>query len=133
MTDRAEFIHQREHIVRDGRLEKKFFACDRMHETESTSMESLSWADVKAVANELLILSGGSTTEYFVATISGVVEKRMSDMLHVDTNLVCSPGLENAFDSRAIAERLNNLVVSYGVLSNLAVRWKYVHLETVFE
>ena len=59
-------------------------------------MEGLAWTYLKTIVNELHILARVVATQHHVAAIPGIVEQRVTDMLHVHAYLVCAPGFELA-------------------------------------
>ena len=56
----------------------------------------------------------------------------MPDVFHVGANLVCSSCFEHTFHQRHITEAFHHGVVSNGGFTNLTLRRKNRHLQTVF-
>ena len=69
-----------------------------MSESECAGVKRLSRAKVEAVVDELFVFLCGQSFEYFRTTVFLVIEKRMSEALHVNAYLVCASCFEPTFD-----------------------------------
>ena len=76
------------HVGRKVAVEVHLLACLWMHKAQCLGMKGLTRAQLEAVVNELGIAGGTVTAQDLVAAIAGIVEQRVTDVLHVDTDLV---------------------------------------------
>ena len=93
-------------------------------------MQAVTGHQAEAVLDELPVFRKGRSFQYPVAAVSLVVEQRVSDILHVDADLVRAPRFEAALDEVHVAEPLEHAVVRDGMLARFAVG-KYGHLHPV--
>ena len=93
-----------------------------MHETEGLGVESLARTQGETIVNELFILRVDSSLADLRAAVSGIVEQRMADIIHVDTDLVRTTGFQTAFHDRDIAETLDDPVMSDRMLALVPFR-----------
>lgn len=61
------------HVGRNLGGKEHFLVRAGMDKAESAGMESLTWAYLKAVLHELTVFCRAFASEYFVATVAGVV------------------------------------------------------------
>lgn len=60
-------------------------------------MKSLARTSVETVADELRILSESRTLQNLIAAIGLIIKERMTQMLHVNTDLMGATRLQSAF------------------------------------
>ena len=92
-----------------------------MDEAEGLGVKSLTRADLKAVLDELAVLGVNRALADFRATIPFVIEQRMADVAHVDSDLVRAPCLQSAFNNGDVTEPLQHLVMRHGMLSTIVL------------
>ena len=101
-----------------------------MHESEGTGVQRLTRTSLEAVLHKLAVGSRGGTLENLVATVALVVEERVSQVLHVHTDLVRTSRLENTLHESHIADAVQHLVVCHRMLAYGGVG-KHSHLQAV--
>jgi len=69
-----------------------------MHKAQCTGMERLSRTHGKAISHKLLVLPSGSASKYLVAAVTRVIEKGMSDVLHVNPYLMGAARFEHTLN-----------------------------------
>jgi hypothetical protein len=79
---------------------------------EGFGVKGLTGQDGKAILNKLSVLGKGSSLEYVIPTITGVIEQSMTDGFHMGTNLVGSSRFQSAFYEGNIAQPFDYTVVS---------------------
>lgn len=115
------------HVCRQGRIETDEFPCAGMHEAQRLGMESLARTKLETIADELLVLRVDSAFANLRTAIALIIEKRMADIIHMDTNLMGTARLQTALHNRHITETLQNLVMSDSMLALVTIR---INLET---
>lgn len=115
------------HICRQGRIETDEFPCAGMHEAQRLGVESLARTKLETIADELLVLRVDSAFANLRTAIALIIEKRMSDIIHMDTNLMSTARLQTTLHYRHITETLQNLVMSDSMLALVTIR---INLET---
>ena len=83
--------------------------CGRVLEAKDTGMKRLPRKEIETIAYKLLVTRESGSLEDGIATIGDIAEKRMSDMAHVGTDLVCATRLKDTFDKGDIAKTFKNL------------------------
>ena len=116
-----------------GGGEKHLFACAGMGEAEGAGVERLSRACRETVVYKLPVRCRRGAAQYLVTAISGIIEKRMADVAHVDAYLMGASGLKHTFYQRYMAKCLQHLVMGHGMLAQLRVGGVDGHLEPVFQ
>lgn len=102
-----------------------------MYEAQGTGMQRLTRAYLKTVGYKFLIRAGAFTSQYFIAPVTGVVEKRMAYMLHMYTYLMCTPRFKTATHHAHISELFNRFIMCDSMFSQLRVA-DNSHLQPVF-
>ena len=128
----APTLNQFGHVGRDFAVEVHLLIGDGVHETERLGVKRLAWTHLKAVVNELRVVARCVASQHFVAAVAGIVEKRVTDMLHVHTNLVGAARFELASHHSHMREVFERMVVGDGVLAVLTIG-EHAHLQTVAE
>ena len=105
-------------------------ACLGVFEAEQSRVQGVARHSLEAVLDKLLILGEGCTLQYLVTAIALIIEERMADILHMNTNLVCSARLEATLHQGHIAIALEHLVVRHCVLTLRAIG-KDIHLVAI--
>ncbi len=100
------------HVCRQGRIETDEFPCAGMHEAQRLGVESLARTKLETIADELLVLRVDSALANLPTAIALIIEKRMADIIHMDTNLMSTARLQTTLHYRHITETLQNLVMS---------------------
>lgn len=103
-----------------------------MDETQSAGMEHLTGAEFEAVLYVSLIAGRSFPTENLRSAISLVAEQRMPNVLHVGSDLMRTPRLENTLYQSDIAIALEHLIVGHGRLTDIRVCRENLHAQTVF-
>ena len=80
------------HVWGGGGGEKHLFACAGMGEAEGAGVERLSRACRETVVYKLPVRCRRGAAQYLVTAISGIIEKRMADVAHVDAYLMGASG-----------------------------------------
>ena len=65
-----------------------------MNEPQRLSMQGLTWTNSETVLHELFIFSKSCSFQDIMSAIPLIVEKRMTDIFHMYTDLVRAPRLE---------------------------------------
>lgn len=117
----APFLEKISHVRGYGTFEVHLLSCPWMPEPKGPCMESLSRAGLETVLNKLFVFCEGSSLEYSVATIPGIVEEGMSLGEHVYPDLVGSSGLKYAFDARNVSESFDHLIMRHRMFSDLRI------------
>ena len=117
-------------ILRQAKGKLLILACLWVFEAQEACVECVAWHSLETIFDKLLILREGGTLQYLVATVTLIVEERVTDILHMNTNLVRSSRLESALHQSNIAVALQHLVVSNGVLTLRAIG-KDIHLVAI--
>ena len=88
-----------------------------MDEAQRLGVQRLTRAEGEAVVDELLVFGVEGALQDPVAAVAGVVEERVSDVVHMDADLVRASGLQHAFHEGDVAQALQHAEVGDGVLS----------------
>ena len=123
-------LDNRFEVIGQLAVEADLLAGRGVYEPECSGMQGMSGHYGETVFDELPVFRECGTLEYAVSAISFVVEKRVPDMLHVDSDLMGATGFELAFDQCDISESFEYTPVCYGMFAFGAVG-VYGHLETV--
>ena len=94
-------------------------------------MQSLSGTSVKAIIYKLFVFTKMSTFQYLVPPIAFVIEQHMSDMFHVDTDLMSTSRLQDTFHKRDVSQAFQHTIMSHSVFANCRVG-HHCHLHSVF-
>ena len=94
-------------------------------------MESLTWAELEAILYESLVTTAALTSQNLGTTIGLIHEERMTDLLHVCTDLMGTARFQDALYQGGIAETLQHLIMSNRTLADTAIRVEDLHAETV--
>ena len=79
-------------------------------------------ANLETIINELPVFVENGALYDLVAAVSIIVKEGVTDMLHMDANLVCSAGFQHALDERHIPEPFEDLVMGDSLLAVFAFR-----------
>ena len=90
-------------------------------------MKSLTRQKSETILYELTVFRINGTLAYFRAVITGVIEKRMSNPVEMDSDLVGTTGLKATFHDRYISETFKHTIMSHRMLAMVSFR---KHLET---
>ena len=101
-----------------------------MHKAQHSGVQGVTRHYLEAIFDKLLILREGCSLQNLIATISLVVEQRMTYILHMNTNLMRTSRFESALNQRHIAVASQHFVVCYGVLTLRAIG-KDLHLVAI--
>ena len=74
------------------------FSAAWMYESECLRVQGLAREKFETIADELGVFGVNRPLSDFGATIAFVVEEGMTDVVHMDANLMRATGLQNAFD-----------------------------------
>ena len=85
-------------------------------------MQGLAGTDVKTIINKLLVLAENGTLYDLITAIKIIVKKRMTDVFHMNADLVGAAGFQHTLHQRNIIEPLNHLVVRDGFLAMISFR-----------
>ena len=116
------FLYQQLHILRNRAVEVHLLSRARVYKPERLGMEGLAWTYLKTIVNELHILARVVATQHHVAAIPGIVEQRVTDMLHVHAYLVCAPGFELAPHHRHMRQVFERVEVRHRMFVSLSMR-----------
>ena len=105
------FLYQSPHIIGQFTFEEYLFSCSGVNEADGFGMQGVPGAYGEAIVHELSVFAEHSAFYDFVAAIGVVIKKRMADVLHMDTDLVCSSCLQNALYERDIAESFQYFIM----------------------
>ena len=112
-----EFFNKIYHILGKFTLHEDIFSCAGMDKSEGLGVKCLSWENLETVVDELLVFGVEYTFKYTVPTISVIIEERVSYMVHMDTNLVCTTCFKLALNYCDITEPFKYPVVGNGVFA----------------
>ena len=91
------------HILSQFAFEHHLLARFRMNEPEGFRLQGMARTYFEAVVDELFVFGEYRPFDDAVASVDVVVEKGMSDMLHMYADLVCAARLKPAFHKGHIA------------------------------
>ena len=91
------------------------FASDGMHKPQRHGVQSLPRTSVEAIVYKLFVFTKVSPFQDFVTAIPLVIEEYMTDMLHVHTYLMRTPGFKNTFHQSDISQTFKHPVVGDGM------------------
>ena len=94
-------------------------------------MECLSWAEFETILYKSLVTATSLSSQYFCTTIRLVHKERMTDMLHVSTNLMGTACFKHTLHQGGITETLQHLIMRNRRLAYSAVRIEDLHTEAV--
>ena len=75
-------------------IEKHLLAGGRMHKSQSLCMQRLTRTHLETVAHKLAVLAEVSSFENFVAPVTIVIEKGVTNVFHMYPNLMCTACFE---------------------------------------
>jgi len=101
------------HVIGYLTLQVYLFTCQGMDEPQCAGMQTLTRAGCKAVVNKLFVFGEVGAPQYFVATISFIVEEGVADLFHVYPYLVGTAGLQTTFNQSDVAEPFQHAVVRH--------------------
>ena len=101
-----------------------------MNEPQRLSMQGLTWTNSETVLHELFIFSKSCSFQDIMSAIPLIVEKRMTDIFHMYTDLVRAPRLQTALHQAHVAQAFQHGVMGDGGLALIAFR-EDGHLHTV--
>ena len=117
----APAVDHRCHVGRHIRAEKHLLTRYGMDKPECAGMQGLSRTESETICHELVVGRAALAPQDDIPAIAGIVEQRVSDMTHVNTYLMCAPGLEDTTHHAYRAERLYHLIVRDGMLATVAI------------
>ena len=85
-------------------------------------MQGLTWAQFETVAYKLTVFAEVGTLENLITAIHIIIEKDVSDMLHMHPYLMGTARLKVTFHKRHITETLKNAVMCYSILADGIIR-----------
>ena len=91
------------HVGGELGIEKHLLTSTGVDETECAGMKCLTGTDIEASLYKLTVAARGSAFQNLVTSVAFVVEERMADMLHVDTNLMGPARLQLALHEGDVA------------------------------
>ncbi len=91
------------HVGGEIGIEEHLLTSTGMDKTECARMKCLTGTDIEASLNKLTVAAGGSALQNLVTSVAFVVEERMADVLHVDTNLMGAARLQLALHEGNVA------------------------------
>ena len=100
------FIDEGGHVVRPSGIEEHAFAGTGMREAERLGMQHLSRTEGETVLDILAVLLRAEPFEDLAASVFLVGKKRMTDMFHVNANLVGTTGLQTALNKGDVRKLL---------------------------
>ena len=103
-----------------------------MGESQRFGVQGLPWQGVKHVPQERVVFPARRPFDRYVATVSRIPEQGVTDVLHVDPNLVGPAGFQFAFHERHRTQALQHAVMGDGVLSFIAVGKHLLHADANF-
>ena len=103
-----------------------------MNETQGTGMEHLTGTELKAVLDVGLATGGALTTKDLRSTITLIAEQRMADVLHVGSDLMGAPRLEDTLHQCDVTIAFKHLIMGDGRLSYLRIRREHLHPQPIF-
>lgn len=77
-------------------------------------MEGVTGADGKAVVHELPVFAKDGSFYNFISTVGIIIKERMTDMLHMDADLMGPAGLQYALYEGDISESFQYLIMRDG-------------------
>ena len=80
-------------------------------------MKGLSRTDLEAVLHKLPVLGVGGSFEDHVAPVADIIEEDMSDMLHVDSDLMSAPCFQHTLDQSHITVTFQWIIMGDGMLA----------------
>ncbi len=83
-------------------------------------MQCVSWADGKAVVDELPVFTEYGSFYDLIAAVCVVVEQRVSDVLHMDADLVRAACFEYALDEGDVSESFEHFIMGDGFFAVFA-------------
>src|SRR4030042_5709428 len=95
-------------------------------------MKGMAGHEVETVLDKMPVPGKGIPPQYFVSAIPFVIEKGMSDMLHMHSDLRRPACLKTAFQQGHIAHLFQQTVVSNSRFALIPFS-KYLHFQSVFD
>ena len=80
-------------------------------------MQCLAWQHIKAIVQKLGVFARLQALDRLSPAVLYIPEQGMTDVLHVDADLVGAAGFEFAFNQRHRAQPFQNRVVRHRVLA----------------
>ena len=102
------------HVIRQGGIELHPLPGIGMGKSQLFRMEGLSGQNLEAIFHELPVFGKGSPLQDLATSIIGIIEQRMSDMLHVNPDLVGPASLKPAFNQGDIPQLLQYFIMGNG-------------------
>ena len=127
----SPFLYQCFHILGQRRREVHLLVGSGMHKTEGPGVQSLTRTELEGIVHILLVIGSPLATQNLRAAISLVAEQRMTDVLHVGTDLMCPSGFEDTFHEGDISETLEHPIVGDGTLADVAAHGEDCHAKPV--
>ena len=93
-------------------------------------MQGLTWANSETVLNELSVFRKCCSFKDLMATIALIVEEGVTNVFHMNTDLVCPTGLQTALDESDLAQSLEHRIMRDSMLALIAIG-DYGHLHPV--
>ena len=92
-----------------------------MCESERFGVQGLSRKRLKHVPQEGVVLAARRSLDRHVASVDGVTEQRMSDVLHVNSDLMRPTRFQLAFHQGYRSQALQHTVMRHGVFAFSAI------------
>ena len=118
-------------VIRPLAIEVHLLLGSRMHKAKCLGMECLSWAEFETILYKSLVTATSLSSQYFCTTIRLVHKERMTDMLHVSTNLMGSTCLQHTLHKRGISKALQYPIMRYRTFTDTTIRVEHLHTKTI--
>ena len=92
-----------------------------MHKPQCHSMQSLSGTSVKAIIYKLFVFTKMGSFQYLMTAIAFVIEQHMTDMFHVDTNLMSTSCFKYTFHKGYVSQSFQYAVVCNGMFAHCRI------------
>ena len=98
------------HVFGQFGSEKQFLACAGVNESQCLGVQRLPGTNGEAIVHKLFVFTKMSSFQYFVPSVTLVIEQYVSDVFHVYTYLVRASGFEYAFHEGDISQTFQYLI-----------------------
>src|ERR1700741_1252973 len=109
------------------------FAGYRVMKAQRLCMKRLTRYDLKTILYKLFVFRKGGSFPYPITAIGIIIEQRMTDVLHVCTDLVCTPRLQFTFYQCYITKTFQYFPVGHRMFSIFTSFFKYIHQLAVLQ
>src|ERR1700759_3806137 len=82
-----------------------------MNKSKCFGMQGLSFTDLKTVFNKLFILIENGAFQYFISSIRFIIKQGVTNMFHMNPDLMCPAGFQYAFYKGYVAKSFQHFIV----------------------